>query len=352
MRRTEFAMSPREARDLLAELPVVHLASTLEDGTPVLRSVHGVVVDDWVAFHAAPKGEKTALLGRPAVLCAEESVVTVPSTFFDPERACPATTYYRSVQVHGAIEAIVDPALKALVLQALMEKLQPEGGHLAITAYHPHYRAAVSGLLIAGIRLERVTGKAKLAQNRKPAEIAALLVSLWRRGQPGDARALELLRAANPRAPAPPFLVAPADATLHAWLPAGLADEAAELLVDAYWNAGAFSRAQIARAHASGNPWVGARDHQGRLIASARAVSDGAKRAWIYDVVVAPPWRGRGLGKAVLRLLLDHPGVRDAAQVLLATRDAQPLYESFGFVDRATLAPRAFAVSEMLLARR
>jgi hypothetical protein len=94
-RRAEFAMSTAEARTLLAELPVVHLASTLPDGSPVLRTVNSVVVDDWVAFHAAPKGEKTGFLGRDAVLQAEEDLGMVPSTFVT---VYAATAFGRSVR--------------------------------------------------------------------------------------------------------------------------------------------------------------------------------------------------------------------------------------------------------------
>ena len=204
MRRREFEMSPEEAHALLAELPTIHLASTLEDGAPVFRTLHGVVDDGWIAFHSAPKGEKTSLIGRPAVLCSEEIVATVPSTFFDPVMACPATTYYRSVQVRGTVIELEDREQKARVLQRLMEKLQPEGGYAPISrpdgSYDPMYRASVRGLLVAGVRIaDNLTGKAKLAQNRKPAELAELLTSLWQRGAAGDLRALELIRAATPR---------------------------------------------------------------------------------------------------------------------------------------------------------
>lgn len=352
MRRSEFAMSSAEARALLAELPVIHLASTRADGEPVLRAVHGVVIDDWIAFHAAPKGEKTELLGRAAVVQAEETVATVPSTFFDDEKACPATTYYRSVQVRGPVEEICDPTLKARALQALMEKLQPDGGHVPITADHPHYRGPVNGLLIAGLRLERLTGKAKLAQNRKPLQIRELLTSLWCRGEPGDARALELIRAANPDAPVPDFLTAPAGATLHAWLSPSTAGEAADLLSGEYWNTRRFTRDELVRAHRGDHPRVGARDAKGRLIASARAISDGAKQAWIYDVAVAPDWRGRGVGQALMRLLIDHPRLRHTRNILLATRDAQSLYARFGFIDRGEAPPLSFAATEMIFTRR
>lgn len=350
MRRSEFAWSRAEALRFLADQPVVHLASSLDDGEPVFRSVHGVIVDDWLCFHSSPKGEKTGLLGRPAVLAAEETVAVVPSTFFDPERACPATTYYRSVQVHGTLVAIDEPARKARALQALMEKLQPQGGHVPIDEAHPYYRAPVRGLLIAGVPLDRVDGKAKLAQNRGPDERAALLTSLWRRGDPGDTRAIELIRGANPDTPVPPFLSGPAGATMHGWLDDGAAPEAAALLDGQYWN-DLFSPDELARAQRGSEAWVGARDADGSLIATARSLSDGAKNAWIYDVCVRADWRGRGLGKAVVALLLDHPRLRGARRVALGTRDAQGLYASLGFVPRERLPPRPYTSTEMILER-
>jgi nitroimidazol reductase NimA-like FMN-containing flavoprotein (pyridoxamine 5'-phosphate oxidase superfamily)/GNAT superfamily N-acetyltransferase len=338
---------------LLGELPTFHLASTLADGAPVLRTFHGVVVGDWLAFHAAPKGEKAGVIGRPAVVIAEETIATVPSTFFHPDKACPATTYYRSVQLHGVIEELTEPAERAAALQALMEKLQPEGGHIPITHDHPYYQAPVAGLLIAGVRIDsdHLTGKAKLAQNRRPEEITELLTSLWQRGAAGDTRAIELIREANPGAPLPTFLAAPAGLTLHAWLPDGDAIAAADMLVDEYWNAGTFTHAELVAAHRGSPAWVGARDEHGALVASARAISDGAKLAWIYDVIVAPAWRGRRVGEAVTRLLLDHPQLRSVRRVMLGTRDAMPLYERFGFVDRETLPPRSFTSVDMIRIR-
>lgn len=350
MRRSEFAMTSAEAHAFLAAQEAFHLASTTPDGAPVLRTLHGVIVDGYLAFHSAPKGEKTSVLGRAAVASAEETVAVVPSTFFDPVRACPATTYYRSVQVHGLVEELDDPPLKARALQALMDKLQPPGGYVPITHDDPLYRAAVKGILVAGLRLERVDGKAKLAQNRKPAEVTALLDSLWRRGDAGDPRAIELVRAANPAAAAPAFLAAPAGTTLHAWLPPEAAPDAAALLDGTYWN-GDFTAAQLARAHLGSPAWIGARDADGRLVASARALADGGKLAWIYDVIVAPDWRGRGLGRRLVELLLDHPMVRGVGRVMLGTRDAQALYAKYGFVERDALPARGFTSTDMVLVR-
>lgn len=358
MRRSEFAMAPAQALQFLRQQTLAHLASTTPEGTPVLRTVHTVVVDDWLCFHAAPAGEKTAVVGRGVVLGAEELVATVPSTFFDPQRACPATTYYRSVQVHGRLEAIETPEQKARVLQSLMEALQPQGGHLPVDADHPLYRAAVAGLLIAGVKLDvptRIVGKAKLAQNLKPLARAQLLESLWRRGEPSDPRAIERLREANPDTPTPDFLAGPEGARLCCHCepetgPGGWLEGALALLGGEYWN-DRFSPGELAAAHRGATAWVGARDERGRVIATARAIADGGKGAWLYDVCVAPDWRGRGLGQAVVRLLLDHPAVRGTRFQFLGTRDAQELYGRFGFVDRRRLSPRPYATTEMVRER-
>jgi GNAT superfamily N-acetyltransferase len=216
-----------------------------------------------------------------------------------------------------------------------MEKYQPEGGHVPITAADPRYRKAIDGILILAVRLDDIDGKDKLGQNRSPADMAHILGQLWRRGQPGDPAAIEALRAANPATPDPAFLRGPSGARLCCALdPHDLpaADAAADLLADTYWNIDV-PRDRIARAHTGASAWVGAHDERGRLIASARAVGDGAKWVDLRDVIVAPAWRGRGLGDAVVRLLLDHPFVRRAHAVHLHTRDAQSFYRRFGFGD-------------------
>jgi nitroimidazol reductase NimA-like FMN-containing flavoprotein (pyridoxamine 5'-phosphate oxidase superfamily) len=322
MRRQEFEMSHREALAFLRSVPVIHLASTLADGAPVFRTVHGVVDGDWLGFHSAPKGEKSNLMGRVAVVCAEELVATVPSTFFDPVRACPATTYYRSVQVHGTIEEVAEPARKARILQKLMDRFQPEGGYQPIAgedgSWDPMYRAAVRGLLVAGVQLDQIAGKAKLAQNRTPEQVSSLLSSLWQRGDAGDLRALELIRAANPAAPTPPFLIAPEGLRLHVDLAATSCHESAAaevgvLLVSSGQDG--VTAAQWGRAHLASAGWVGARDLRGALVASGRVVGDGVTVARLCDVVVAPRWRDCGAVEAIVQLLRQHPAARHARHV-------------------------------------
>jgi nitroimidazol reductase NimA-like FMN-containing flavoprotein (pyridoxamine 5'-phosphate oxidase superfamily)/GNAT superfamily N-acetyltransferase len=350
MRKEIFRMDRADAVALLGRAPFVHVASTTPDGEPVLRAVHAVVVGDRLLFHGAPAGEKMDVIGRRAIASAEEVVASIPSYFVDPERACPATTFYRSAQAHGTIERVEDAALKAAMLAALMAKHQPEGGHAPIDAESALYRKAIAGVLVLAVPLDSVDGKAKLGQNRTPEEITRILGLLWARGAPGDAAAIELIRAKNRGAPARVFLDAPVGATLACAMGEADAEEAAEMLVGAYWNVG-IDRGKIRAGLLGSQAWVGARDRSGALVATARAISDGAKRAWIYDVLVAPAWRRRGLGQVIMKLLLDHPALRRVWTVLLNTRDADGFYEAFGFRARLVRTLRGERNAEMILER-
>ncbi|HEY8943436.1 MAG TPA: pyridoxamine 5'-phosphate oxidase family protein, partial [Polyangiaceae bacterium] len=209
LRRREFAMDRGEALARLCTARVVRFATTLADGEPVLRTVNPIVHENWLAFHGAPSGEKARCIGRDAVFQWDEVVATIPSYFVDPERACPATTFYRSVQVRGRLERLDEPELKAVLLRRLMEHYQPEGGYAPLRADSPLYANALRGVLVLGVRLTDVTGKRKLGQGRKQQELTAILEGLWARGEEGDPLAIEAILSANPDVPVPSFLRGP-----------------------------------------------------------------------------------------------------------------------------------------------
>lgn len=323
-------MSADQARIFLRQAEVLHLALTRADGAPVLRTLNAAVTDEWLLFHGAPAGEKAKCIGRPAVVQAEEVVCSVPSYFTDPERACPATTYFRSVQVHGTLERITDPHVKADALQRIMQRYQPEGGHVPISFDTPMYQNAVRGVLVLGVRLENVTGKAKLGQNKKPHEVSGIMEQLWKRGAPGDARAISLMFEHHLESARPERFRGPCDTWLWPWLAPSDVTEAVALLRDAYWMRGVATD-EMVRAQLGSSVWIGAKDATGRLVATARANSDGARHAYVADVAVAPELRGRGLGQALIRFLLEHPSLRNVGSVRLATSDAQSFYARFGF---------------------
>ncbi len=244
---------------------------------------------------------------------------------------------------------MVEPARKARALSALMERWQPEGRYQPIDPDHPHYRGQLQGTLVLRVGFDRVDGKEKLLQNRTPEEVARVVEGLWERGQPGDPAAIEAVRDANPAAPTPPFLSAPEGIRLAVALRDGDAAQAERLLAGEYWWDGmGLPRALIGPAQRAAQAWVGAHDRAGRLLAMARAVSDG-RSAWISDVVVEHAVRRLGLGRRLMALLLDHPAVRGAPTVLLRTRDAAAFYRRFGFVEAVPQGP--WPTTSMVLRR-
>jgi len=70
----------------------------------------------------------------------------------------------------------------------------------------------------------------------------------------------------------------------------------------------------------------------GRQIAFGRVVTDRAVYGYLADIFVLPEFRGAGVGKRLVRAMLEHPDVARLNGVHLRTRDAHGLYAQFGFV--------------------
>jgi GNAT superfamily N-acetyltransferase len=97
---------------------------------------------------------------------------------------------------------------------------------------------------------------------------------------------------------------------------------------ESYWAAG-MSEASFQRACAESlcfGVYAGRRQ-----LAFARVVSDFARFAYLADVFVVKELRGRGLGKALVQEILQHPELVEIERWLLGTRDAHALYARFGF---------------------
>lgn len=325
-----------EGLALFARAPSITIAGVDADGLPVPRVLNGVVVDGKICFHGGDHGEKLELLDRPAVAMAYEVIASIPSYFVDPTLACPASTYYRSAVAHGVVRRVERPDEKEAVLEALMQRFQPEGGYAPIRAEDPRYAAMVRKILVAEIVPERITTKHKLGQKRSGREILGVLEGLFARGAAGDLRAIRIVRGAHPERPTPPFLVGPPGVELCFAPDERDAEVVAELLAPTYW--GAWFTADVhRRAQLGSDAWVVARDAaSGAVVGSARAVGDGTRFAYVLDVVVDPAVRGRGIGRALVRALLDHPRLRGIHLVRLRTRDAARFYAPFGFGASAT----------------
>ena len=71
--------------------------------------------------------------------------------------------------------------------------------------------------------------------------------------------------------------------------------------------------------------------HGDQQIGFARVVTDKATFAYLGDVYVLKEFRGRGLSKWLMDIIISYPELQGLRRWLLATRDAHGLYEQFDF---------------------
>lgn len=77
---------------------------------------------------------------------------------------------------------------------------------------------------------------------------------------------------------------------------------------------------------------IGAYDGD-RIVGFARVISDKATFAWLSDVYVDASYRGRGIGREMVRQLMALPDFKTLRRWCLATLDAQGVYKALGYQD-------------------
>jgi GNAT superfamily N-acetyltransferase len=103
------------------------------------------------------------------------------------------------------------------------------------------------------------------------------------------------------------------------------------MLADAYWCKG-ISREEVEESARNSAIVVGAFTEDGQQVGYARAISDKLRFAYILDVIVLEPYRGKGAAKAMMDRMIHGPEMSRVYQWLLITRDAHKFYEKLGFV--------------------
>lgn len=95
------------------------------------------------------------------------------------------------------------------------------------------------------------------------------------------------------------------------WREAACDDDALQAAIDRTWN-------------------VTVRDERGDLVAVARLLDDGALYATVWDMLVVPEHRRRGIGSHLLALVLERCRTRRLL-ALVATPAGRSIYERAGF---------------------
>ena len=68
-----------------------------------------------------------------------------------------------------------------------------------------------------------------------------------------------------------------------------------------------------------------------KQVGFARMITDKATFAYLADVFIIGEYRGLGLSKWLMEVIMSYPDLQGLRRMMLATRDAHELYKKFGF---------------------
>ena len=102
-----------------------------------------------------------------------------------------------------------------------------------------------------------------------------------------------------------------------------------ELYHITYWAKGRTVE-QVARALQHSRPIITAWEGK-KLVGFTRVISDLTYRATIWDVIVADSHQKHGIGREMMRRVLEHPDLSSVTMFLLLTKDQHRFYEHLGF---------------------
>ena len=201
MRRSEFEVNDTHLiQEVLASCE--HGTLCLVDGDePYAVPLNFVWHDEGICFHGSKEGRKMEVIAQnpKASFSVVKPLSLLPSYFSNTRSACPASQLFISVHFVGEIEIVEDATQKANILNALMQKLQPEGGYENIEPSNPMYKKAVENIAIGRLHPTSISCKLKAGQNLNEEKKALLIEKLSERGTPLDLLSIKLIKQMSER---------------------------------------------------------------------------------------------------------------------------------------------------------
>lgn len=167
------------------------ICSIDKDGYPQIIPMNFVYINDAIYMHSHTKGEKLENIKRNAKVGFEvdKSLEFLPSYFTDPKDASQADTLYISVVIKGTGQIVSDRSEKALALNALMKKYQPEGGYESIKPE----MAVIDEVAIIKVVPVSMRGKYKIGQHLDKKSRLELAQKILERNSPCAQNTLKMM---------------------------------------------------------------------------------------------------------------------------------------------------------------
>ncbi len=183
--------SKEKIKEFLDAEHVGRIASIDETGYPQIVPMNFVFLNDAIYLHSHIRGEKLDNIKRNDKVGFEvdRELEFLPSYFEDPKDASLADTLYISVVIKGSASIIEEKNEKALALNGLMKKYQPEGGYEPLTPEMD----VIDEVAIIKVIPDSIRGKYKIGQNLRKGERADLAKKIFERNTPSAIDTLKIM---------------------------------------------------------------------------------------------------------------------------------------------------------------
>lgn len=183
--------SHEKIKEFLNQEHVGRVASIDENGYPQIIPMNFSFVNDAVYMHSFPRGEKLENIKRNPKVGFEVDMELefLPSYFSHPTNASQADTLYISVVIKGESVFVDDDAEKALALNEMMKKYQPEGHYDPIQ----NNDLVLDEVAIIKIVPESIKGKYKIGQHMDSDSRTILAQKIFEKNSPTSKNTLKIM---------------------------------------------------------------------------------------------------------------------------------------------------------------
>ena len=188
MRRAEFQCHDKELLQEILHTTEYGIFALCHDAIPYTLPLNFVWLNEKIYAHGAKEGKKVELIhANPnASFSVVKPLSLIPSYFSNTTSACPATQLFISVHMQGVLRCVDHVEEKADALNALMQKLQPEGGYEVIAYSNPIYKKMLETIGVFEFSPNIISLKLKAGQNLSGEKKRLILEALEKRGTPLD----------------------------------------------------------------------------------------------------------------------------------------------------------------------
>jgi len=157
MRRSEFNIdTPETIEEFLNTCEYGTLSLIDSEAKPYAVPLNFASWEEGIVFHGASEGKKVTLIAHnpQASFSVVKPYALIPSYFSHTRSACPATQFFGSVLMHGTITLLENREQKADALNAIMQKLQPEGAYEPLSPNNPIYTKMLESTAVFYLKVD------------------------------------------------------------------------------------------------------------------------------------------------------------------------------------------------------